>query len=118
MAEPIYFAPLRVPLVDPRTGLMAREWYLFFQALWLRSGGTDAPTSDDLLQNSAEGIGTSDLQALLLSGDQGLAQEPTLNPHIAENLEWLTLQVSSLNAALAEVLKQLQDIKLAINTGN
>jgi hypothetical protein len=49
MPDPIYFAPLRVPLVDPRTGLMAREWYLFFQALWLRTGGTEAPTPDGTL---------------------------------------------------------------------
>lgn len=118
MAEPIYFAPLRVPLVDPRTGLMAREWYLFFQALFLRTGGTNAPTSDDLLQNSAEGIGTADVQALLISGDQALAQSPPLLLQVPENLEWITTQIASLQAGLAEVLKQLQDIKLAINTGN
>lgn len=47
-ATPIYFAPLRVPLIDASTGLMKREWYLFFQALFLRIGGTSAPTNDDL----------------------------------------------------------------------
>lgn len=27
------FVPPRVPLVDPRTGMITRDWYLFFQVL-------------------------------------------------------------------------------------
>lgn len=54
MADPIYFAPLRVPLVDTRTGLMSREWYLFFQALWLRTGGVVAPDYQDVLLLSSQ----------------------------------------------------------------
>lgn len=46
MSDPIFFAPLRTPVVDERTGLMSREWYLFFQAMYLRIGG--ALGSDDL----------------------------------------------------------------------
>jgi hypothetical protein len=48
MSDPIFFAPLRVPVIDSRTGLMAREWYLFFQAMFLRIGGTQSFTPDDL----------------------------------------------------------------------
>lgn len=48
MSDPIFFAPLRVPLTDARTGLMSREWYLFFQAMFLRIGGTQSFTPDDL----------------------------------------------------------------------
>jgi hypothetical protein len=47
-AQPIFFAPLRVPITDPNTGLISREWYLFFQAMYLRVGGAQAPTPDDL----------------------------------------------------------------------
>lgn len=48
MRDPIFFAPLRVPLVDDRTGLMSREWILFFQAMYLRIGGIQAFSVDDL----------------------------------------------------------------------
>lgn len=44
----IFFAPLKVPLTDTRTGLMSREWYLFFQALFLRVGGSQGSSTDDL----------------------------------------------------------------------
>lgn len=64
--KPIFFAPLRVPVADQRTGLMSREWYLFFQALWMRTGGSVAPPStDDLLESIEQGIGAADVQAVL-----------------------------------------------------
>lgn len=44
---PIFFAPLKVPVTDPQTGLMSRDWYLFFQAMFLRVGGAQAFTPDD-----------------------------------------------------------------------
>jgi len=31
--------PLRIPLVDPRTGLLAREWAAFFRTVFTRTGG-------------------------------------------------------------------------------
>lgn len=46
--DPIFFAPLKVPVTDPQTGLMTRDWYLFFQAMFLRIGGAQAFTPDDL----------------------------------------------------------------------
>lgn len=33
--------PARVPLVDPRTGLITREWYLLFQNFFELGGGLD-----------------------------------------------------------------------------
>ena len=33
-----------VPLIDPRTGLIAREWYRFMIALWDRTGGAAGPS--------------------------------------------------------------------------
>lgn len=40
----IRFVPPRLPLVDVRTGMITREWYLFLQALF---SPTTAPTTDD-----------------------------------------------------------------------
>lgn len=44
MTQPIYFAPLTVPFVDLKTGIISREWYLFLQAMFNRVGGVSAPT--------------------------------------------------------------------------
>jgi hypothetical protein len=118
MSEALYFAPLRVPLVDARTGLMSREWYLFFQALWLRTGGVSGSDDAALLQAGVDGMGSADLQALQLAGDQALAQAPALIQLVPENLEFIITQLGSLQSAVAVILNQLQDIKLAINTGN
>lgn len=48
MSQPIYFAPLRVPLVDMRTGLISREWYLLFQQFFARIGGAKALNNTEL----------------------------------------------------------------------
>lgn len=85
MSDAIFFAPLKVPITDVRTGLMSREWYLFFQSLYLRVGGTTAPTNDDLQLvsdiNDATDDGSdiraslADLQGALAALDE--SQEPT-----------------------------------------
>jgi uncharacterized protein YozE (UPF0346 family) len=40
-ATPTPITPPRVPLTDPRTNLIAREWYLFFLSLFRTSQGAD-----------------------------------------------------------------------------
>jgi hypothetical protein len=40
----------RVPVIDERTGLMAREWYRFFQNLFVLTGSGSNPTTLDELQ--------------------------------------------------------------------
>lgn len=40
--------PARVPLVDPNTGLVTREWYKFFEQVFIRGGGTYAPTNGEI----------------------------------------------------------------------
>jgi hypothetical protein len=97
MAEPIFFAPLRVPLIDQRTGLMAREWYLFFQALWLRTGGATAPNTDDLLQNPSDSVGTPDILALLAASFDAVEQLPGT--------------IAELRAKVAELAKEIDALK-------
>jgi hypothetical protein len=38
--------PQRVSLIDPRTGLMSREWYRFFYELFTKVGTTDFSIED------------------------------------------------------------------------
>lgn len=42
------FIPPRVALVDPRTGLIAREWYLFLQGIFIRTGAEPGDNSTDI----------------------------------------------------------------------
>lgn len=44
----LVFQPPRVPLTDPRTGLITREWYAFFQAQYQRVGGSDGSSTAEL----------------------------------------------------------------------
>lgn len=93
--NPVFFAPLRVPLVDPRTGQMSREWYLFFQALWMRTGGANGFSFDDVLQGPPVDVGPSDILALLFAGIDELNQLPTI---VAELRERLTVVEQELQA--------------------
>lgn len=104
MAPPLFFAPLRTPVVDPSSpeGLMSRDWYLFFQALWIRSGGalgSDAaellPASDDL--SHIDGLAAS------------FGQLPQIQPLIP--VDSLAFEIAELRAQVAELLKAVQDIK-------
>ena len=42
------FVPPRVPLIDQRTGWVAREWYAFFQGLYVRAGGSNGLSTTDV----------------------------------------------------------------------
>ena len=39
----VQYVPQRVPLVDPRNGIITREWYLLFQALFSTGSSSDNP---------------------------------------------------------------------------
>jgi hypothetical protein len=54
--------PPRVPLTDPRTGLIAREWYLFLLSLFNQTGGSLVSLEDVQKGPPAQDI---DLSALL-----------------------------------------------------
>lgn len=109
MSESIYFAPLRVPLVDPRTGLMSREWYLFFQAMFFRIGGTNGPSSDDVLQGIPEELGAAELLAIQLSASDASAQFPTAIPVVV--IADLLGELQQTRDQVAELTKRLDDIQ-------
>lgn len=54
--------PPRVPLTDPRTGLISREWYLFLLSLFNQTGGSIVSLEDVQKGPPAEAV---DLNALL-----------------------------------------------------
>jgi len=67
MTQAIFFAPLRVPVTDPATGLMSRPWYLFLQAMFQRVGGSIAPAPDDLEQLAVEDFDVAGAESQVLA---------------------------------------------------
>lgn len=112
-ATPTPITPPRVPLVDPRTGLIDRAWYMFFLSL-LGAATTIYETVD---------LGPSP-ESLLASYDaalQALAQEVGTQPLPVDLSVELTKQIkaaglvdqsSALLSMIAEMQKQIQGIQL------
>lgn len=85
-ANPIFFAPLKVPVTDPQTGLMTRDWYLFFQAMFLRVGGSQGTGTDDLqLIADTDDATVNDAQASIADLERAQAlDEPQLPTDLSE----------------------------------
>lgn len=119
----IFFAPLRVPVTDS-AGLMSREWYLFFQAMFLRVGGTSGSTiaiNPDLLQSPLS-EGTSELLALQLSAADAAGQIPPTIPSIWPDdqsppaipgitFDDLLGELRQTRDQVAELTKRIQDLQ-------
>lgn len=105
MTNPIYFAPYQVALVEPTTGLMSRPWYLFFQALFNRVGGSSGPSNDDLEQLTIENLDTSIADAAGAAAQtqstQVIALDADLNeaPSRQDVADALTLVMAALDQA-------------------
>ena len=104
-ATPTPITPPRVPLVDPRTGLIDRAWYLFFLSLF------DAATIVD------DGNISPNAESLIASYDaalRALAQEVETLPPV------VTLAVpdvlgdccAALEAQMAEMQKQIEALQV------
>lgn len=112
-ATPTPITPPRVPLIDPRTNLIDRTWYLFFLSL-LNAATTVYET---------ENLGPSP-ESLIASYDaalRALAQNVDTQPLPADLSLELTKQVeaaglidqsSALLSQIAELQKQIQDLQL------
>jgi hypothetical protein len=72
-ATPTPITPPRVPLIDPRTGLIDRAWYLFFLSL---NNIAIAVVDDSGLTFSSESL-ISSYDAVLLSVNQDLQTQPS-----------------------------------------
>jgi hypothetical protein len=106
--------PPRVPLVDPRTGLISRAWYLFFLSL---NNATTAVIDDSGVTFSAESTIAS-LEAAL----QAVNQELQTLPPAADLSDELTKQIqaealadccSALVSQIAEMQKQIDALQSA-----
>ena len=112
-ATPTPITPPRVPLIDPRTGLIDRAWYLFFLSL---NNAAAAVIDDSGLTFSAESTIAS-LEAAL----QAVNQELQTLPPAADLSDELTKQIqaealadccSALVSQIAEMQKQIDALQV------
>ena len=112
-ATPTPVTPPRVPLIDPRTGLIDRAWYLFFVSLM---NAATIVYDDAALAPSAESLIASYDAAL-----QALAQEVETQPPPVDLSAELTKQIeaaglqqccSALLSQVAEMQKQIEALNL------
>lgn len=126
MSDPLRLLPPRVPLTDPRTGLMARDWYLFFQQLYDRVGGANAPSNDDLAGDLFEDAGSGEVVAALYALTDAAGQEPQrADPLWPDDqtppvtlplcLDDQGAELSALRAQVAELTKDLEGAQSGIN---
>lgn len=105
----------RVEVIDPRTGLMAREWYRFFLNLFMITGsGTNDVSVPDLLVAPLPQPDPS-------TGAQinGLATQPVADPVNAEVDKQLNALASATNAnyllaQIAQLEKELNGLKMQV----
>ena len=109
MSESLRFIPPRVQLTDPRTGMISREWYLFFQGVFNRVGGANGASSTDIVASLFEDAGSSETNAMLFELEQAAGQYPTLQPLTIEQV--LQAEISELRDTVAELKKDLDAIR-------
>lgn len=122
MTDPLRFVPPRVQLVDPRTGTISREWYLFFQGVFDRIGGAAGISTTDIVASLFEDAGSSETNAMLFELEQSVGQyPPVLAQDVLQDIAPSTQQVtqidniaaelSALQDRVAELVKELDSIK-------
>ena len=111
-ATPTPITPPRVPLIDPRTGLIDRAWYLFFLSL------LNAAT---IVDDGDLGVDTVSLIASYDAALQALAQDVETQPPPVDLSAELIKQIeaaglidccSGLLSQIAEMQKQLEALSL------
>ena len=50
MANTTLSIPSQTPICNPKNGVVNQEWRLWFNKLYQRAGGSDAPSNDDISQ--------------------------------------------------------------------
>lgn len=105
-ATPTPITPPRVPLIDPRTGLIDRAWYLFFLSLNdIATGVID----DSGLTFSSESLLASYDQALLLVNQELQTLPPVVTLPVPDVL---TDCCSALESQVAEMQKQIEALQV------
>lgn len=104
-SNPTPITPPRVPMLDDRTGLITREWYMFFLSLFTATHAVDAA---DVSPTVASLVATYDdaLRALAQSTDT--RPPPAADPETAKQLD---AAASAPPATVAELQQQIDALR-------
>lgn len=108
MTDPLRFVPPRVAFVDPRTGMITREWYLFLQGVFMRVGGANGSSTPDIVASLSEDAGSSETNALIFAIEQATNQIP---PDSVIPVDPIQTEISELREIVAELKKDLEAIR-------
>jgi len=103
-ATPTPITPPRVPLIDPRTGLIDRAWYLFFLSLFNAASNS----GNDVNPNVVSLVASYD-EALRAVNQELQTLPPVVNLPAPDVL---TDCCSALEAEIAEMQKQIEALEL------
>jgi len=107
---PLSFVPPRIPIADPATGSITREWYMFLRGIFDRVGGSDGMTTMDIALSMADDAGIEEVKAGLYSYMQDCGQAPVA-PALTEQADPLQVAVAALEAQVAELTKAVHDLR-------
>lgn len=103
--------PPRVPFLDPRTGSIAREWYMFFLSLFQLTSGSSVSLDD--LQKFAPAASVDELNAAITEATQNLSPaENSQSAEFTKQVEALEQRPSNLESQVAELAKQVESLQL------
>ena len=112
-ATPTPITPPRVPLIDPRTGLIDRAWYLFF--LSLLNAATTVYDNPDVGPSPESLIAAYDAALRTLADEVGTQPAPAdLSVELAKQIEaaGLSTYAPGLLSQVAEMQKQIDALNL------
>jgi len=101
--------PARIPLVDPRTGMVTREWQRYFEGLYSRVGGAHGDGTSDLSEAAFDDAGTEEQEAALYALADASGQAPVIQD--SEHQAHLETEVSQLREEIALLRQQINDIQ-------
>lgn len=96
-------------IVDPKTGLATAEELRWRNLVLARLGGGTAPTITELSLSDDEDSGLEDLRHEFNKAIEGLQALPPASEVV--QIEFLLTQVSEAHALIAELRKEVEDLK-------
>lgn len=109
--------PPRVPLIDPRTGLISREWYRFFLNLFQLTGSGQNTTSLTDLQVGPPPTQQEDFTDIIID-IQGLLTQPVAGtPELQAALDAMRQELQTLPPkAVDELQQQINTLRQEVQT--
>ena len=106
-ANPTPITPPRVPLIDARTGLIDRAWYMFFLSL--------NNVASSVVDNSFAGSSTDSLLASYDAALMSLAQNVDTQPILPDTSAETTKQIQAVGLGESDLVSQVAELQKQVN---